>query len=41
VLIGLTRWVSAGGVLVLAGRDDAFGPGGWAGSKPPVFQRAN
>ncbi|MGK0362777.1 MAG: Ca-activated chloride channel family protein [Bradymonadia bacterium] len=32
VLIGLTRWVSAGGVLVLAGRDDAFGPGGWGGT---------
>ena len=32
VLVGLTRWVAAGGVLVLAGRDDAFGPGGWGGT---------
>jgi Mg-chelatase subunit ChlD len=28
----LRRWVGAGGVLLLAGRAQAFGPGGWAGS---------
>ena len=28
----LARWVEAGGVLVLAGRTRAFGPGGWSGS---------
>ncbi|MCB9548926.1 MAG: VWA domain-containing protein [Myxococcales bacterium] len=32
VTAGLARWVAAGGVLVLAGRADAFGPGGWAGT---------
>lgn len=32
VLGGVLRWVSAGGVLLLAGRDQAFGPGGWAGT---------
>lgn len=28
----LRRWVEAGGVLLLAGREAAFGPGGWAGT---------
>ncbi|MEZ4430959.1 MAG: BatA domain-containing protein [bacterium] len=28
----LARWVEAGGVLVLAGRTRAFGPGGWSGT---------
>lgn len=37
VLMGLTRWVTAGGVLVLAGRDDAFGPGGWGGTALDVL----
>jgi Mg-chelatase subunit ChlD len=32
VLPRLRRWVEAGGVLVLAGRERAFGPGGWAGT---------
>lgn len=28
----LRSWVEAGGLLVLAGREHAFGPGGWAGT---------
>jgi Mg-chelatase subunit ChlD len=28
----LQRWTAAGGVLLLAGRAHAFGPGGWAGT---------
>lgn len=29
----LEGWIAAGGVLVLAGRTRAFGPGGWTGSR--------
>ncbi|MCB9524403.1 MAG: BatA domain-containing protein [Myxococcales bacterium] len=32
VLPRLRRWVEAGGLLLLAGRRQAFGPGGWAGT---------
>ncbi len=29
----LRRWIEAGGVLLLAGRERAYGPGGWAGTE--------
>ena len=33
VVARIERWVKAGGVLLLSGRKQAFGPGGWSGTR--------